>query len=194
MKKKMDGSIIKNTIKNKYTTKNTKNTKNKRIFGSPERELKEVYYLKMEILYKNIKELGITTYIINQSNWKYKDFKESLKANTAFIFDTSTVGCGEFGEQNPNEIAQSKWKDAFGIMQCESNENNNVSLMFSVIPKFVVNNKETVKKFLKFKQLCDCCGEMKIHVQIQNDEGTVICYECIQDITNSIRFYEFKVS
>ena len=171
-----------------------KKNKNKRCLGAPLGELTKIKRLKMEILYKNIKELCITTYIINQSNWKYKDFNESLKANTAFIFDTSTVGCGEFGEQNPNEIAQSKWKDAFGVMQCESNENNNVTLRFSVIPKFVVSNKEIVKKFLKFKQLCDCCGEMKIHVQIQNDEGTVICYECMEEIKNSIRFYKFKVS
>jgi hypothetical protein len=68
---------------------------------------------------------------------------------TAFVFDTA-VGFGEFGETQPREAAKEKWQNAYGIIQVVHDTDTGVQVMFSVIPKFVVD-PDNIKKFLIVK-------------------------------------------
>jgi hypothetical protein len=140
----------------------------------------------MDTLSKNIQELGFITHIINKPHWKFLDYKDSLKPNSVFIFDTS-VGCGEFAERYPQEVSKDKWKNAFGLMRCHSTSENKFGISFSVIPKHVVDDKETVSLFLNVVSTCTSCGKVTPHVTIYHETKEVYCMECDYEIKQFIK-------
>lgn len=131
----------------------------------------------MDTLICTLNDLGKIVYIIDKPGWKYSDLQKDFGEDVVFIFDTLKIGCGEFGEQNPQEVSLDKWKDSFGMMQCIFN-NGKPSAMFSVLPKFVVGETEVVKSFLMLEQRCNYCNQMKRHVKIKNSNGDIICSDC----------------
>ena len=135
---------------------------------------------------KHIQGFGNTTHIINNSSWKFIDYMDSLKPDSVFIFDTS-VGCGEFAEKYPQEVLKDKWKDAFGLMRCHSTNECKRSISFSVIPKHVIHDKETVRLFLNVVSTCTSCGEVTQHVKIYHETKDVYCLECDYEIKQILK-------
>ena len=140
----------------------------------------------MDTLQKNIQSLGYSSYTINKTNWKFLDYQDSLKPNSVHIFDT-LVGCGQFAEMYPNEVSKDKWKNAYGLMRSHSSENGKCRLSFSVIPKHVIEDIQTVRLFLNVKSTCTACGEVTEHVTIYHESKEVYCMECDYEIKQILK-------
>ncbi len=134
------------------------------------------------VFQKNLQEFGYNVYIISEPSWKFESFKTIFKPNSIMIFDTGLVGCGEFGEKYPSEVAKEKWKDAYGILQCVSSFDNKCEMMVSVMPKFLYDDKQSMKMFLKQKHKCDICEKVESHVKICHLSKSAVCISCYENI------------
>lgn len=133
----------------------------------------------INILADDLFNLGKTVISIDNQNWKINEIQEYFNENVVLIFDTDTVGCGQYGEENPEEAAQERWKNAFGLLQCIT-INGNPSLVYAAVPKSAVQKNSSVKKYLFWEKSCKFCNKLLKKKLMKFSNGDIICSECFE--------------
>ena len=131
----------------------------------------------MEQIINQLHSLNYKTLIIKHKNWTYNNLSEYFSSDDyktlIVLFDTDTVGYGQFGIDNSTEKDREKWKNGIGYIKYREGSN----VFIGVFPKIVLHI-DSLKAYMNLYNICDNCDMEVKHVKINNINGTKYCIDC----------------